>query len=200
MSVKKHRRELCRPGAPGREPKLVAVSRSKPRFVLEDHIYYLFTQIVGRRNRLIAEKLKPFGVTVPKWRVLAVLSARPAATMSQLADFTTIERTTLTRTLDQMVRGKLVERRANPRDGRSVRLHLTAKGARIFGRVLPLVIEENENSTHGIGPCNLAQFRTTLDRIVANLDPDYDARNYPMAPSQKKSDLRNSRTAGGALA
>jgi DNA-binding MarR family transcriptional regulator len=149
---------------------------SKPVFVLEDHIYYLFTQIVGRRNRHIAEQLLPFGVTVPKWRVLAALHARPAVTMNQLAELTTIDRTTLTRTLDQMVRGRLVERRADPYDRRSVRLRLAARGEEIFGRVLPLVMAQNERSTRGIRSGDLAQFRRLLFRIVDNLDGNYEAR------------------------
>jgi DNA-binding MarR family transcriptional regulator len=146
-------------------------------FVLEDHIYYLFTQIVGRRNRHIADKLKPFGVTVPKWRVLAALHARPAVTMNQLAQLTTIDRTTLTRTLDQMARGKLIERRADLRDRRSVRLRLATRGEETFGRVLPLVMEDNALSIRGISPGEVAQFRRILTRIVDNLDRNYHARD-----------------------
>ncbi len=160
----------------GRARNRLEVRKPGPVFVLEDHVYYLFTQIVGRRNRHIAQKLKPFGVTVPKWRVLAALYARPAVTMNQLAQLTTIDRTTLTRTLDRMVRGKLVERRADPHDRRSVRLRLAARGEGIFGRVLPLVMEDNALATRGIRPADLAQFRHILVRIVDNLDRNYEAR------------------------
>jgi len=160
----------------GRARNRVAASSSRPVFVLEDHIYYLFTQIVGRRNRHITEKLKPFGVTVPKWRVLAALHARPATTMNQLSHLTTIDRTTLTRTLDWMVQARLVERRADQHDRRSVRLMLTARGEEIFGRVLPLVMEDNARSIRGIGPAELAHFRRTLTRIVDNLDRNHDTR------------------------
>jgi len=142
----------------------------QPAFVLEDHIYYLFTQIVGRRNRRIVEKLRRFGITVPKWRVLAALHARPAVTMNQLAELTTIERTTLTRTIDAMARARLVERRADARDRRNMRLRLQAKGERLFSRILPLVLEENENSTRGIGRRDLDRFRRMLFQMIENLD------------------------------
>ncbi len=173
LSVK-HRGVRLRRSSSGR-----AAAPASPRFVLEDHFYYLLSQIVGRRNRRIAQKLRPFGVTMPKWRVLAVLHERPTATMTQLADFTTIDRTTLTRTLDQMVRDRLVERCVDTRDRRSIRIHLTPKGARVFDRILPLVIEENDYSTRGISPDAFAEFRRTLGRIVTNLDPDHEARSSP---------------------
>lgn len=154
-----------------------AVAAAPPAFDLEAHIFYLFTQIFGRRNRHLAEQLKPFRVTVPKWRVLAVLHERPNCTMNRLSDLATVDRTTLTRTLDQMVRDGLVARRADARDRRSLRLHLTAKGVEAFDLVLPRVIEENERAMRGLSARDLASFRATLHRMVRNLDPDYDLRN-----------------------
>jgi len=174
LSVK-HRRTLPA-GGPARR-RVAAPAR--PRFVLENHFYYLLSLIVGRRNQRIARKLKPFGVTMPKWRVLAALHEHPTAAMTQLADITSIDRTTLTRTLDQMVRDGLVERCVDERDRRSIRIHLTPKGARVFDRILPLVIEENDYSTRGLGPDAFAEFLRTLRRIAANLDPGRAARSSP---------------------
>jgi DNA-binding MarR family transcriptional regulator len=150
-----------------------------PAFDLENHIFYLFTQIFGRRNRDLGEKLRPFGVTVPKWRVLAVLQDRPGIAMSRLAELTTVDRTTLTRTLDQMVRDGLVLRQADRRDRRSIRLRLTRKGANTFTEVLPTVVEQNERAAHGLTVEDLGALRRTLHRMVRNLDPDYDLRAAP---------------------
>jgi len=175
-----------------------SLAANRRTFDLEGHIYYLFTQIFGRRNRHLAEKLASHGVTVPKWRVLAVLHERPGVTMNELADFTTVDRTTLTRTLDQMVEDRLVERRNDARDRRAVRLHLTGRGQDVFARILPLVLAENERATQGIAAAELAQVGRTLNRMVRNLDPDYDRRNArwlasPVAPME-----HNRRTKGVA--
>jgi DNA-binding MarR family transcriptional regulator len=148
-----------------------------PAFDLEAHVFYLFTQIFGRRNRHLTDQLKPLRITVPKWRVLAVLHERPNCTMNRLADLTTVDRTTLTRTLDQMVRDGLVARRADRQDRRRARLHLTPRGIEAFRLVLPRVIEQNERAVRGLSARELAAFRATLHRMVRNLDPDYDARN-----------------------
>jgi DNA-binding MarR family transcriptional regulator len=147
-----------------------------PEFQLDTHVFYLFTQIFGWRNRDLTEKLKPFRITVPKWRVLAVLSQRPGMTMNRLAELTTVDRTTLTRTLDQMARDGLVERRGDARDRRSVLLHLTAKGEDAFRLVLPSVIEQNERAVIGLSAAELAALRDMLHRMVRNLDPLYDSR------------------------
>ena len=167
-----------------------------PAFDLEEHVFYLFTQIFGRRNRHLSEQLKAFRITVPKWRVLAVLHERPNCTMNRLADLTTVDRTTLTRTLDQMVRDGLVARRADSQDRRSVRLDLTDKGIEAFRLVLPRVIEQNERAMSGLSARDLASFRATLHRMVRNLDPDYDARNAAWREDHAPSDVNRRRKRG----
>src|ERR1700680_3949947 len=39
----------------------------RPGFDLDNHVFYLFTQIQGRRNRDLALDLEPLGVSVPQW-------------------------------------------------------------------------------------------------------------------------------------
>ena len=159
-----------------------------PAFRLDDHIFYLFTQIFGRRNRQLAAKLKPLAITVPQWRILAVLNERAGSTMNELADLTTVDRTTLTRALDRMVRENLVTRHSNAHDGRSVRLYLTPVGEAAFRRVLPRVIEQNERAVRGFSAVELAELRAKLHRMIRNLDPDYGRRNggaTPRAPENE---------------
>lgn len=148
-----------------------------PRLELESHVFYLFTQILGRRNLALAEKLEPLGVTVPQWRILAVLQERAGCTMNELADVTTVDRTTLTRALDRMVETGLVMRRGDAQDRRSVRLSLTAAGKDAFRRVLPCVLEQNERALRDFSAPEHAEFLALLHRMVRNLDPDYDHRN-----------------------
>jgi DNA-binding MarR family transcriptional regulator len=154
-----------------------APAAPQPGFDLDNHVFYLFTQILGRRNRDLAEDLKPLGVTVPQWRILAVLHERSGCTMNELADVTTVDRTTLTRTLDRMAKDRLIARRSDARDRRSVRLALTAAGKDAFRRVLPRVIAQNERAMRGFGASELAALRASLHRMVRNLDADYDQRN-----------------------
>jgi DNA-binding MarR family transcriptional regulator len=159
-----------------------------PAFRLDDHIFFLFTQIFGRRNRQLAAKLKPLAVTVPQWRILAVLHERAGSTMNELADLTTVDRTTLTRALDRMVRGDLVTRRSNAHDGRSIRLYLTTAGEAAFRRVLPRVLEQNERAVRGFSAAELAALRTMLHRMIGSLEPGSDRRNggaMPRAPDNE---------------
>jgi DNA-binding MarR family transcriptional regulator len=141
-----------------------------PAFDLPKHVFFLVTQLMARRNRALAAQLKPLGLTVQKWRVIAVLDHTPGCTMGELADLTSVDRTTLTRTLDQLVEEKLVDRRAAAHDRRTMRLALTNKGAALLGRVLPLVIEQNERAVRGFSAAEIERFRSDLRRMFDNLD------------------------------
>lgn len=168
----------------------------QPVFDLESHVFYLFTQILGRRNRQLAAALRPLGVSLPQWRILAVLHERPGCTMNELADVTTVDRTTLTRALDRMAEGRLVARRSDRRDRRSVRLGLTAAGDDAFRRVLPRVIEQDERAMRGMSASALAAFRAELHRMVRNLDPAYDRRNAAWRAGRAAGAARNRRNRG----
>ncbi len=155
--------------AAGRRAKLT-VATDRPEFRLESHIFFLFTQIFGRRNRQLAEALRPLAISIPQWRVLAVLHEFPGSTMNRLADLATVDRTTLTRALDNMVERGLVARRSDAADRRSIRLSLTETGLAVFFRVLPAVLDQNERAVAGFSKGELASLRSMLHRMVDNLD------------------------------
>jgi DNA-binding MarR family transcriptional regulator len=180
----------------GRARTAARTGAAQPAFVLDSHIYFLFTQIFGRRNRALTEELRPLRISVPQWRILAVLHERRDCTMNQLADLTTVDRTTLTRALDHMVRDRLVERRSDPNDGRSVRLRLTPAGEIAFGRVLPRVIEQNARAVRGFSESELAALLALLHRMVRNLDPEYDRRNASYLTERAASPINNRRNQG----
>ena len=75
-----------------------------------------------------ADELRRRGASLPVWRVLAALSARPGETVTGLAETCLLQQPTMTKLLDRMVRDGLVIRSQHARDRRIVRLALTRDG------------------------------------------------------------------------
>ena len=138
-------------------------------FKLEDHLFFYFSQILARRTRAINARLRPYGLDYPRWRVLAVLQEHSGATMGQLADLTSVDRTTLTRTLGLMEEARLVARQERESDRRSLVISLTPKGRRIFARILPLTLAETDRALTGFSSAEIAALRDRLKRIADNL-------------------------------
>jgi DNA-binding MarR family transcriptional regulator len=138
-------------------------------FRLEDHLFFYFSQVLARRTRAINIRLRPYGVDYARWRVLAVLQEHSGATMGQLADLTSVDRTTLTRTLGLMEKAELVTRRERKSDRRSLAISLTAKGRRMFARILPLTLAETDRALTGFSSEEIGTLRDRLKRMADNL-------------------------------
>jgi DNA-binding MarR family transcriptional regulator len=138
-------------------------------FKLEDHLFFYFSQILARRTRAINARLRPYGLDYPRWRVLAVLQEHSGATMGRLADLTSVDRTTLTRTLGLMEEARLVARQERESDRRSLMISLTPKGQRMFARILPLTLAETDRALTGFSPAEIAALRDRLKRVADNL-------------------------------
>ncbi len=68
------------------------------------------------------------GLTAAQSGVLFVLGDQDGALIGEAADALDLAPSAMTGLVDRMTRAELVERRADPKDGRAMRLHLTDKG------------------------------------------------------------------------
>jgi len=138
-------------------------------FRLDDHLFFHFSQILARRTRALNVRLKPHGLDYPRWRVLAVLHEHSGATMGRLAELTSADRTTLTHTLRLMEAEGLVSRRERASDRRNLEVSTTAKGRRLFARILPLALAETDRALAGFAPQDTDRLRASLRRMADNL-------------------------------
>lgn len=81
-------------------------------------------------------KLKPFGVTVQQFSLLAAIRFYPGEPVATLAQRVLLDRTSLTRNLDLLERKKLV-RRVSAAAGNARLCELTEQGDMVLDRLLP---------------------------------------------------------------
>jgi DNA-binding MarR family transcriptional regulator len=116
-------------------PMTVALSPNPPRFV-DDYLLYL----MARASHLISSEfhgqLRRRGISVPVWRVLAVLVGSQGETVTGLAETCLLQQPTMTKLLDRMVRDALVKRAQDSRDRRVVRIMLTPRGEGIASELI----------------------------------------------------------------
>ena len=151
----------------------VATGAGQPQaipFDHEKHLFYWFTQVIGRRDRHLNQALRSYGVRVPEWRALGLLYSRRGLSMSEVADAAAIDPTTLSRTVAQLVKEGLIVRLSPVGDKRVTRLALTAAGTRLVERILPIVFRLNEIAFAGLpaGVVDLMQW--AFGQMRRNLD------------------------------
>ena len=152
-----------------------------PRFELDQHVFFWLTQVIERRDRQLTIELKPYGLRVPEWRVLASLYSRHRASMSVIADLAAIDRTTLSRTIDRMVGAGLVARSSDAADMRVTRLALTIAGERLFERIWPVVSQLNGAARANLPEPVISLVFWALKEMRRNLDRSLSAATTEMA-------------------
>ena len=135
----------------------------------EEWFFYLLFQTVRRRDQAFAGSLEALGLSLPKWRTMSVISRLSGCTMNELAEFTTIDRTTLTRTADQLIEAGLVARGGHPSDRRIVRLEMTAQGLAAFELALAEMRRFNQAALEAVSAADQDHLRNTLQAVLANI-------------------------------
>jgi DNA-binding MarR family transcriptional regulator len=143
--------------------------RRPPTLDLHRYPFFWMTRVTTARDGTLAQELKPLGLRVPEWRVLALVSARQRLSMKELSELSSIDRTTLTRTVDRMVDCDLLVRDADDDDMRITRISLTAGGRRLFEKTWPIVDKLNRMAVQGLPPGVIDLLGWTLETIAGNL-------------------------------
>ena len=106
-----------------------------------------------------------FGLTIPEWRLIAVIGEDEGITQQQVGRRTRMDKVTVSRATIALVDRGLVERRPHTSDRRSQSLHLTKAGHDLYDQVAPKALELERQIFASFDPKEVAAFSGMLDRI-----------------------------------
>jgi DNA-binding MarR family transcriptional regulator len=153
-------------------PIFTCVAYNKHSYYIEgmsDDIGFLLGDTGRLLRRSFDERARAMGVTRPQWRVLALLKRFDGSTQVTIADMLEVEPITLGRMIDRLQDAELVERRADPKDRRAWRLHLTAKGRAKITELQPTASAMFVDALQGISEAKQAELEDMLNIIRSNL-------------------------------
>ena len=150
------------PPAPPPPPRLGEIG-------LTNYAPYLMNRIMGRYNASLREEMAEQGLTTPKMRALAVLSVVDGPLIRELAVYTVVDPSTLSRSLDQLQVDGLIRREADTTDSRAVRVFITDAGRNSFESLWPHMAAAQARMFRGIPDVERAAFVTTLQKMLTNI-------------------------------
>jgi MarR family transcriptional regulator, transcriptional regulator for hemolysin len=115
------------------------------------------------------ETLHRAGGSLGTWFVLSALSDEGVISQSALGGHVHLEGATITHHIDRLEQLGLVSRRSDPKDRRVRNLELTPAGAQLHATLLSAMREFERTLLDGLSERQLAELRTTLNRISENL-------------------------------
>lgn len=137
-----------------------------------EYLFLMVFQILRRQDARSEKLLKPLGVSLAAWRALLIIDRLQPCTMNELARVSAVERTTLTRTVDQLVADGLAERTTPPEDRRQVRLSLTAAGVETLDAGKTLIFGDQRRALEGLDPDRLREAGRLLQDVAEKIVDD----------------------------
>ena len=133
--------------------------------VLDDYIPYRLSIASNAVSKLIARAYEDrFGLTVPQWRLMAVLAEKPM-TQQQIVVRTQMDKVTVSRAAQGLVSRHLVGRAAHEADGRSHILTLTEQGRALHADIAPLALAYEAALLSGLEPDEIETLKRLLMRV-----------------------------------
>ena len=137
---------------------------------LERYLPYHFHLVTAGLSSRFLERLRPYGVTVQRWRVLMVIMTKGPRNIGELVKLTLIPQSALSRLIDQMERDGLVKRHTLPSDTRGVEVRLTDHGREIYRQLTPAATKHAQSMISGFRDEEVKDLFDKLQRILENLD------------------------------
>jgi len=144
--------------------------------------YKLSTTSNAVSGRIAQEYRTRFGLSVPEWRVMAVLGDTGAMTQRELTRHTVMDKVAVNRACKVLEDRGLAVRRPNAQDGRSHLLELTGEGKAMHGQIMPLALEMERRLFANFTDDEVENFRSLLKRVREEVDDldadDIDSDNF----------------------
>lgn len=135
---------------------------------LDRFVPYLLSVASNRvSDRIAGAYAVLFGITIPEWRLLALIAEVPALTQVELGERTRMDKVTVSRAAIALVNRGLVARAPNAHDRRSHRLSLTGEGRALYEQVAPKALDMEARMLASFAPEEVEQFIALLHRIDA---------------------------------
>jgi DNA-binding MarR family transcriptional regulator len=133
---------------------------------LDRFMPYRLSVLSNRVSDAIARRYSErFGLTIPEWRVMAVLGGAPGLSAREVAERTAMDKVQVSRAVAALVAAKRVARALDAKDGRVLRLSLTRAGRAIYDEIVPLALHLEEALLGVLS----GEERRALDALVAKL-------------------------------
>ncbi|MDP9868123.1 MULTISPECIES: MarR family winged helix-turn-helix transcriptional regulator [Streptosporangium] len=116
-------------------------------------------------NAVYAEAAREYGLTPQQGQLLCVLMAQPYG-MSELGAMLRLAKSSLTELVDRTTRRGLARREPDPRDGRVVRVALTAQGGKLAEAFYTETCRRIEELPAGLGGADRDTLTELLGRVV----------------------------------
>ncbi len=135
---------------------------------LDNFLPYRISVTAEIVSRLFANRYEErFGITIPEWRVLAVVAESGPITTQNVIERTRMDRVRVSRASISLTERQFLERTLGPKDQRAFILKLSPQGQDVYSKIVPLAFEMQDALTAFLSSDERTQLYSILEKLSA---------------------------------
>ena len=135
--------------------------------VLEHFLPYRLSVLSNTVSGWIAKSYAAqFQLTIPEWRVMAVLGRFPGLTAAEVTERTAMDKVQVSRAVARLKKTHRIEQRAVEGDRRARHLFLTDAGQTVYAEIVPMARDHEQRFTATLSASERAQLDRLLDKLA----------------------------------
>ena len=136
--------------------------------ILENFLPYRLSILSNTVSSAIAIAYdKRFGLTIPEWRVIAVLGRFPGLSAVEVADRTMMDKVAVSRAVTKLLKKGRLDREFADADRRRSILNLSEEGRRVHDDIAPLALKFDVDLLDGLSEAEINALNSTIERLMA---------------------------------
>jgi MarR family transcriptional regulator for hemolysin len=140
-----------------------------PKPTIEREVAFNIHDVARLLRTYADQRARTLGMTRAQWAVLARIESAEGLKQIELADTLDLQPITLTRLIDRLCEGGLIERRSDPGDRRAKRLYLTPAARPVLDGLSRIGKEVMTTVLAGLDPAGVEHLLAQLLLLKANL-------------------------------
>lgn len=135
---------------------------------LEDFLPYQLSVLSNTVSTTVARAYdKRFKVSIPEWRVIAILGRFPGLSAVEVAERTMLDKVAVSRAVTKLIKKGRIDREFADADKRRSILNLSEEGQKLHDEIAELALAFERDLLEGLSPEELAQLTNLMERLLA---------------------------------
>lgn len=140
----------------------------KKELILEEFLPYRLAILSHSVSHSIASIYeKRFGVSIPEWRVIAIVGRFPDLSAVEVAERTVMDKVAVSRAVTKLIKSGVIDREFADADRRRSILNLSEKGRAVHDEIAPLALQMEADLLRGLTEDELEVLDRVIDKLYA---------------------------------
>ena len=135
---------------------------------LENFLPYRLSVLSNTVSTTVARAYdKRFKVSIPEWRVIAILGRFPGLSAVEVAERTMLDKVAVSRAVTKLIKKGRIDREFADADKRRSILNLSEDGTKLHDEIAELALGFERDLLEGFSPDELTQLNSLMERLMA---------------------------------